>query len=44
MKCLNGLKVTDVKMLAAKRLGIEAIGIEMNEEYCEIARNRLKNH
>jgi len=28
-------------LLAAKRLGIESIGIELNPEYCEIARNRL---
>ena len=28
-------------LLAAKRLGVESIGIELNPEYCEIARGRL---
>ena len=29
--------------LAAQELGIDYIGIEKDEEYCEIARARLKN-
>ncbi len=28
-------------ILAAKRLGFEAVGVELSEEYCEIARARL---
>lgn len=31
-------------LLAAKELGINGIGIEINEEYCEIARNRINNY
>lgn len=31
-------------IIAAKQLGINAIGIEMSEEYCEIAMKRIDHH